>query len=281
MFTDQIRAYIESLNSEQTRHRYRAALTEFARWYRTTYGQAPEVERLTESEGREWRSHLLTVKRLSAASVNLRLAAWRGLARHYGQSLRVRGVKRVTPPLDPLNGRELGRLTAAVAGDDWLGRRNGAIISLLGRAGLRVSELTALRLADVSLSARKGQAVIRQGKGLKERTVPLTRQARQDLSAWLAIRSAVRSEQLFVSRSGQGLSSRDVQRLVSRAARLAGLERSVTPHTLRHTFATRALRQGQVDLATLSHLLGHANLTTTARYLHPDQDGVAAMVEEL
>jgi site-specific recombinase XerD len=72
-----------------------------------------------------------------------------------------------------------------------------------------------------------------------------------------------------------------LQRLVAKTARLAGITHRVTPHTLRHTIATCALRQGQIDLATLSRLLGHENLTTTARYLHSDLERVAAMVEDL
>ncbi len=75
--------------------------------------------------------------------------------------------------------------------------------------------------------------------------------------------------------------NRGVQRLVRVAAHKAGIRRNVTPHTLRHTFATRALQQGGADLATLANLLGHENLNTTARYLHPAREGVAAMVENL
>ncbi|MEA3396981.1 MAG: tyrosine-type recombinase/integrase, partial [Chloroflexota bacterium] len=88
------------------------------------------------------------------------------------------------------------------------------------------------------------------------------------------------TEQLFFSRTGKLLDTRDVQRLVEKLARLAGIAHQVTPHTLRHTFATRFLRQGG-DLATLQALLGHANLVTTARYLHPDKAQVQAMVEEM
>ncbi len=256
-------------------------MQEFGRWYSQSHGFAPpDAAHLTDQDARDWRSHLITTRRLSAAAVNLRLAALRGLARAHGLTLRVQSVRRVTPPLDPLDGRAIGRLMAAIEGESWPARRDRAILSLLARAGLRVSELVALRPGDLTLSDRKGQLVVRHGKGLKERTLPLNRQARADLLAYLAVRPEWGGETLFVSRRGGALDSRDVQRLVSQVARRAGIT-SGLPHQLRHSFATRALRQGEVDLATLSQLLGHTNLATTARYLHPDQASVAAMVEEL
>lgn len=149
------------------------------------------------------------------------------------------------------------------------------------RAGLRVSEVVALQDEDISISERKGQVVIRQGKGLKERTIPLNRQARQALQKYLDSRPPQPNPHLFVTRSGKQLTNRDMQRLVAQAGQRAGLSHQVTPHVLRHSFATRALRQGKLDLATLSHILGHANLATTARYLHPNQNEMAEMVEGL
>ncbi|MDQ4077439.1 MAG: tyrosine-type recombinase/integrase [Chloroflexota bacterium] len=281
MFPTQKTAYLQTLQVASTRASYARALTQFETWYLTTYDQAPDASLLTDEEVHEWREHLVRRCRLSAASVNQRLAALRGVARHHGRQLIVKGMKKVSAPLDPLNGREIGRLFAVLAGEGWMSKRNVALLSLLVRAGLRVSEVVALYPADVSTSERKGHVLVRQGKGGKERIVPLSRRARQDLASYAAVRPAFAAEPLFVSHTGQALAARDVQRVVTKAARLAGLTRHVTPHLLRHTFATRALRRGEVDLATLSALLGHDNLTTTARYLHPDQEHLAAMIEEL
>lgn len=281
MFTDQLTAYLQTIQTAVTRQTYHLSLTQFHDWYTASYGEAPDARLLTEEEAREWRSYLLNVKQFSAATVNQRLAALRGLARHQGRPLSVKGVKRVTPPVEPLNGREIGRLLAVLDGDRWLDKRNVAIVSLMVRAGLRVSEVIALRPDDIQMSERKGQVIIRQGKGLKERTVPLSRMARVEVGAYGAERPLAPTSIFFISQSGNPLSARDVQRLVRDASRKAGIQGEVTPHTLRHTFATRALQQGNVDLATLSRLLGHENLNTTSRYLHPNQSQVAEMVEEL
>jgi site-specific recombinase XerD len=262
-----------------TRRQYRLALDDFATWYRQSYGEAPIANLLTEEELREWRAHLTGVRQLQAATVNQRLSAVKSLARANGRDLTVRGVRRVPQPVEPLNGRELGRLFAAAEGKRWLDARNVALLSVMGRAGLRVSEVCALQIGDVELNPRSGSALVRQGKGLKERSVPLSLQARKDLAAYLEVRPTAPAAQLFLSKSQRALSVRAVQRMVKRVARLALIDgKDVTPHVLRHTFATRFLRKGG-DLATLQSLLGHANLSTTARYLHPNAAQVQAMVE--
>lgn len=135
---------------------------------------------------------------------------------------------------------------------------------------------------NITLRQRKGNVLIKSSKGLKERRVPLPNHARKTLRAYLEERPAfAQTEHVFVTRTGKPMSARSVQRMVKKYARLAGIDESVTPHTLRHSFATRALRQTDMDLATLQTILGHENLETTARYLHPDQAQVAEMMEDL
>jgi site-specific recombinase XerD len=271
MFTDQTTAFLQTVNTAATRQAYQLSLQQFHTWYSTTYGEQPDATLLTEEEAREWRSHLVAVKRLSAATVNQRLAALRVVARHHGRPLTIKGMKKVTPPVAPLNGREIGRLLAVLNGDRWLDKRKVAIVSLMVRAGLRVSEVVALHPDDIELSERKGQVVIRQGKGMKERTVPLSRAARAEVEAYQEVRPSFAGQWLFVSQSGKPLSARDVQRLVNSAAFKAGIRSEVTPHVLRHTFATRALQQTQMDLATLSRILGHEGpvICTQIRHTSP------------
>jgi site-specific recombinase XerD len=281
MFADQINDYLRTVNAPTTRSAYDLSLRQFNEWYLTTYAEEPDATLLMSEEAREWRSYLLNIRRFSASTVNQRLAALRGVVRHHGRSLPIKGIKKVDAPIEPLNGRQIGRLLAMLDGPRWLDKRNVAIVSLMIRAGLRVSEVVSLDLDDLTISERKGQVIVRQGKGLKERTVPLSRLARLALEEYLGVRPTFAGQILFVSQSGSALASRDVQRLVKSASLKAGITNSVTPHILRHTFATRALRQAKMDLATLSRILGHENLTTTARYLHPDQNMMSEMIKDL
>ncbi len=262
-----------------TRRRYEDALLEFALWYRAAYADDPQPHLLTPQEVREYVSYLTSVRRLKAASINLRLSALRSLARYVGRDIRVRGVRQERAPVDVLDGRELARLSAALEGSGWIARRNQALVALMARAGLRVGEALALAPEDVKIDTRSGWVLVRRGKGMKERRVPLSAEARQALRAYLQVRPQ-QPGPLFLSRTFRPLSGRDVQRIVSAAARRAGIRRRVTPHTLRHSFATRFLRSGG-DLATLQALLGHTSAATTARYLHPDVARMQAMVEEL
>lgn len=280
MFADQITSYLRTLNSPRTLISYSRALQDFHNWYCNTYAEEPAVPLLTDVEVREWRTHLSINRQLGAATVNQYLAAIRSLVRHYGGNLQVKGMKKVIQPISPLTGRELGRLLAAADGGSWLSKRNKAMIELMARAGLRVSEVVSLQVKDVTISQRKGEVLIRHGKGMKERSVPLGRQIRQALEAYLSVRPVEGDNWLFISNAHKPLSPRDLQRMVTNVAYRAGLRRRVTPHLLRHTFATRALRNG-IDIATLSRLLGHETVNTTARYLHPDMAAVSAMVEEL
>jgi integrase/recombinase XerC len=287
MFDSQVANYLLTLNSLRTIDSYNRALISFGDWYLTTYAEEPSALQLTTDEVREWRNYLSNAQQLGAATVNLHLSAIRSLVRHYGGALQVKGITKVRFPISPLNGRELGRLLAATDGEGWLNRRDKAMLELMAKAGLRVSEIVTLRMKDVTLRMkdvtirpRSGDVLVRHGKGMKERNIPLGRQPRRALALYLSVRPEQIGEYLFISRTYKSLSPRDIQRMVQKAAYQAGIRQGVTPHLLRHTFATRALRSG-VDIATLSFLMGHETPVTTAHYLHPDKAAVAVMVEEL
>jgi integrase/recombinase XerC len=283
-WTQAVENYLRTL-TESTADQYQRGLEDFAEWYRGTYAEEPQPALLTDEELREWRGFLSGVRKLAASTVNVRLSAVKGLARSVGRELSVRGVRQVEQPIDPLNGRELGRLIAAIEshswGPDWLQKRNRALVSVMARAGLRVKEVVSLDLGDIEINERSGRVTIRQGKGLKERRVPLPLQTRRALSAYLESRPTwAKRQALFLTKTGNRLSTRAVQRLVKVAAQRAGIDKDVTPHVLRHTYATRFLRKTG-DLATLQDILGHTNIATTSRYLHPDAAQMQEMVENL
>ena len=151
--------------------------------------------------------------------------------------------------------------------------------SLRTRLGNRVSELSNLTLSDVETSERKGSLTVRSGKGGKFRVLPLNVDARRAVASYLEVRPTVSIDRLFVGQRGEGVSSRAVELLVSKYARLANLE-GVTPHTLRHSFGKHALDAG-ADLVSVAALLGHERLETTAVYTTPSQRDLARVVEKL
>ena len=153
--------------------------------------------------------------------------------------------------------------------------RERALFELLYATGLRVSEAAGLDVDDLDLTARMVRA---QGKGRKERIVPFGEEAEDALRDWLRVRGALRGrtishdasgEPLFVNSRGGRLTTRSMARALKRRLRAAGLPEEISPHALRHTFATHLLQAG-ADLRAIQELLGHASLSTTQKYTHLD-----------
>jgi integrase/recombinase XerD len=152
------------------------------------------------------------------------------------------------------------------------GRRDRAMLELLYATGLRVSELVGLELNDVNLETR---VLVARGKGSKERLVPVGAPAAEAVRAYLATaRGALlhgrRSKDLFVTPRGRRMSRQAFGRIVARLARAAGIRRPVSPHKLRHSFATHLL-EGGADLRAVQTMLGHADVSTTQIYTHVDR----------
>jgi integrase/recombinase XerC len=154
--------------------------------------------------------------------------------------------------------------------------RERALFELLYATGLRVSEAAGLDLEDVDFSARLARVT---GKGSRERIVPFGEAAGDALRTYLPSRAALRhgaveaegesGEPLFVNARGGRLTPRSMARLLKRRLRAAGLPEDISPHALRHTFATHLLQAG-ADLRAIQELLGHASLSTTQKYTHLD-----------
>jgi integrase/recombinase XerD len=176
---------------------------------------------------------------------------------------------------DTLDARQVIDLLEASAGTDVVGLRDRALLELLYAAGLRVSEALGLDRGDLSLTGGFVRVI---GKGDKERLVPVGDLALAALDTYLserdrlsgaALRPGVERdrEPLFLSRRGRRLDRMAAWRIIRSTATRAGLSERVTPHTLRHSFATHLL-EGGADLRVVQELLGHASITTTQRYTH-------------
>jgi integrase/recombinase XerC len=173
---------------------------------------------------------------------------------------------------------EMSRLLEVPDTATPLGRRDRAILELFYASGLRLSELVALDLDDVNLSGRMVRVM---GKGRKERLVPFNSSTRDALRAWYTDRQALcasrpkaqspkpkaQGEPLFVNARGGRLTGRSVQRLVARYVTACSTRFGISPHALRHSFATHLLQRG-ADLRAIQELLGHVQLSTTQRYTH-------------
>ena len=161
-------------------------------------------------------------------------------------------------------------------GPTLLALRDRAILELLYSSGLRVSELTGLNVGGLDLRERLVRVL---GKGRKERIVPVGRKAHQALGAYLEARGAVDDDQpLFTNHRGGRLTPRSVQRHLKVRLLKAGVLKDISPHALRHSFATHLL-DGGADLRAIQELLGHASLSTTQRYTQVSVDQLMAVYD--
>jgi integrase/recombinase XerD len=172
-----------------------------------------------------------------------------------------------------LDGSDVLRLLEAPDRGDPRGARDAAMLEVLYATGLRVSELCGLRLQDLRLDAGYLRCV---GKGEKERVVPLGAEASAALRAYLdagrgALLSGRRSDTVFVGRSGAALTRQGFWKLIKAHGRRAGIRVGLSPHVVRHSFATHLLENG-ADLRAVQMLLGHADISTTQIYTHVNRE---------
>jgi integrase len=237
---------------------YVLQVAQFARYF----GRSPDL--LGADEIRAWQLHLLQVKRASWSAYNQSACALRFF---YGTCLgRPEMAKALPYGKRPktlptvLSREEVLQFFAAFPTDP-----DRLLVRATYACGLRIGEVTRLRVADID--SRRGVLVVRQGKGRKDRQVPLSPQLLAELrDYWRRYRP---KDWLFPSRGSSGgpCHITALGRRVTRAVRALGWHKHVSLHTLRHSYATHLLEAG-VDVVTLQHLLGHNDLQTTARYLH-------------
>jgi integrase/recombinase XerC len=238
-------------------------------------------QRLLAADVNEARAYLayLNDKNYSKATIARKLATLRSFYKFLVRTNR-RDANPLTAIRTPkqdkklprfLEFEEVKRLLETPPTDSWLGARDRAILETLYSTGIRVSELVGLNMDDIDFL---GEVIHIRGKGKKERIAPISSSALQAIQHYMEYRNRrsqsnnhFDSRVLFVNKHGQRLSTRSVRRKMDKYLKSAGLDPAISPHTLRHSFATHMLNNG-ADLRSVQELLGHQSLSTTQVYTH-------------
>ena len=289
LYSQAIVDYLEYLEIEKNRSQatianydsYLKRLSDFA-------GNDLKIAEIDMPLIRQWRLWLNRLggrdnPQLSKMTQNYHLIALRNLLKYLAQrniealnhsQIELASVKR--SQITFLNLEEMERLMATCQTNEIIGLRDRTILELLFSSGLRVSELISLNRDQISLNLKRKEFMVR-GKGQKDRLVFISDEAANWLHRYLEKRTD-NSPPLFINNSKNRrqisqdghhlrLSSRSIQRIVQKAALKAGLSKKVSPHTLRHSFASNLLSNG-ADLRSIQVMLGHANIATTQIYTH-------------
>lgn len=285
-----VEQYLRELETEgsspHTVRSYRMDLTQFLAFLRQTHAGVAEATLLTRVDPLTVRTFMASLRNrgLSPRTLARKVASMRSFFQFCCRRghLSWNPAALVTIPKLPkllpahLTVDQAFQLLATPQGETPLSVRDRAILELFYASGIRVGELTGLTVEDVDL----GQRLVKvRGKGNKERIVPIGRPAAGALAAYLSVREtlspssgvALRRAPLFLNRRGGRLTPRSVERLLEKYLRKSGLGKAITPHGLRHSFATHLLQAG-ADLRVIQELLGHARLSTTQRYTHVNLD---------
>ena len=180
-----------------------------------------------------------------------------------------------------LSTAEVDLLEQAIDLSKWEGHRNRAIIEVLFSCGLRVSELINLKLSNLYVDE---QFIRVMGKGSKERLVPISPRALEELNYWFSMRNEMsikpgEEDYVFLNRRGHHLTRTMILIMIKRYAAEAGIKKTISPHTLRHSFAT-SLLEGGADLRAIQAMLGHESIGTTEIYTHIDTSTLRQEIQE-
>jgi integrase/recombinase XerC len=248
-----------------------------------------QLEAYFKETGADWRSAdnvilrgflaRLSEKKMKKSTIGRKLAAMRsfydfGVKKKWIEANPARVLS--TPRQEKnvpsfLSEEEMAQFLDLPASAKALDLRDRAILELLYASGVRVSELTGINLEDANFSERLLRV---RGKGKKERLVPFGTRAAESLRQYLGVRESLQPSErspaaLFLNYKGGRLTPRSVERIVDRTIRKTAVRRKISPHSLRHSFASHLLGRG-ADLRVIQELLGHASLATTQKYTHMD-----------
>lgn len=280
---------------DRSAHSIRAYLSDvrqFISWCSGNREEAFELALIDDEDVQDWRDCL--EQKAMPATVNRKLAALSTFFRWA-----VEGKLVTSDPTVNINGIEQQAMAPKALSEAAMNKilrkakeggnlRDHALLELLAATGLRASEAAGLTIGDLALGERSGWVTVRMGKGRRRRKVPVHLRARKALNAYLEqeqlnepiTRAAHAADPLFRSRAGEPLTSYALWYTVKKYARLAEVE-GVTPHTFRHTVATRLVRDPETDLVTAATFLGHSRLDTTARYSQPGEEDLTYAAQRM
>ncbi len=264
---------VEKGASFHTVEAYRRDLTQFSGFLKRSVHKSIPVDRIKESHILSFagslhrdRRRATIARKLSSIKSFFTFLERKEVVRKNPASLVVlpRVEKYLPSVLTVEEAEELVEAPLCVEDNNDNATRDRAILELLYSSGIRVSELVALKLRDLDLE--KGYVRV-LGKGGKERLLPVGRFAIEALRTYIKMKRETEGADapLFVGRAGRPISRKTVERVVKKYARLSGINKMPSPHTLRHSFATHLL-EGGADLRSIQEMLGHASLSTTQRY---------------
>ena len=267
--------WLEDGLARSTLESYRRDLQQFAAWLKEAYGKELTDAGHAELEG--FLSHQYNVAKTRASTASRELSSLRRFYRYLlrqgrldaDPTLNIASPKQVRALPKSLTEADVGALLNIPDSPDPLGLRDKAMLEALYATGLRVSELVAMKVTEASLE----MGVVRvMGKGGKERLVPLGEEAIAWIGRYLAearplLLDGRPSDALFVTARGKGMTRQGFWHLIKRRAVAGGVGKPLSPHTLRHAFATHLLNHG-ADLRVVQMLLGHADISTTQIYTH-------------
>ena len=270
--------------SRHTVKAIKADLRKFINWFVNANGEQFDVTRVTVRDVADFREHMARVRRQSVATVNRALVSIRRFLGHLVQSgaisanaaQAVKELRRMPILPKGLSTSQVRKILREI--ELRQDHKAGACIGLMLHAGLRASEVVGLELDDVTVAPRSGQVVCRHGKGNKQRTVPLSIEARRVVQTYLETRPPIDCQAVFIGERG-ALTYSGLRAICSKYAAITGV--AFTAHKLRHSFAHRFLNQTNNDLVGLAQILGHESLNTTSIYTRRDDAELQASIDGL
>jgi integrase/recombinase XerC len=287
LLAESLSAFLRSLEgknrSEATRQAYHTDLLQFFIWLKENNVAATGPDKITKVDVTEFLTACAR-RGLSGVSRARKLAAIREYYRYLldheiivkSPTAGVPTPKREHNIRKHLAPHEYHSMLVAAAGNS----RDYAILQVFLQTGLRVSELCALRFSDVEMHARPYPLLhVRLGKGMRARTIALEKKVAQALRNYLAQRPESHSDAVFLNYQGEPIGERGVRKIVAKYVQASGITKRISPHSLRHTFATQKAEKG-VSTYQLQEWLGHANLNTTQVYIHLAKQSGGKVMEQ-